>query len=225
MSAGLLAMLGVAQAAGPGLDLLLRPAALRTAPVVADRETLDVFGMAYYDSVPGSEAGLGGRGLSLELSGLWPGIAPNRWLLSAGATQNRTRFTFGGAASDAFTFRPTVVDLHLCAGLMPWFAQQEVPAVDGYMVVLGGVHASALGARPLARPQVAFAPQLTVGMGLATRSLPVRMRAEVRADLVPHFSPGAGRVELPSSALTWSWYPGSAALSVLVGVGMGGTGE
>jgi hypothetical protein len=32
-------------------------------------------------------------------------------------------------------------------------------------------------------------------------------------------------VELPSSALTWSWYPGSAALSVLVGVGMGGTGE
>jgi hypothetical protein len=219
----LLAGLATAQAASPGLDLLLRPTTLRTRPVTAQTETLDVFGLPTYGFVSREETGLGGRGLALELSGLWQDLAPNRWLLSLGVAQNRTRLTFGGVDGDAFSFAPTTTDLHLCAGLLPWFAQQQVLPVDGYMVVLGGVHASTLGAEPLARSQVAFAPQLSLGMGVATRRSPVRLRVETRLDLVPHFGSGDGRVELPNSTLAWSWYPGSAALSLLVGVGLGGT--
>jgi hypothetical protein len=223
VSATLLASLVAAQAASPGLDLMLCPSSLRTRPVTADLETLDVFGQAMYNRVPANEVGLGGRGLLLELSGLWEDIAPNRWLLSAGVAQNRSQLTFGGEQGNAFTFQPTTTDLHLSAGVLPWFGQKDVPAVDGYMLVLGGVHAASLRAKPLAKNQVAFAPELSVGMGMATRRSPVRLRAEVRADLVMHFGSGDGRVELPNQALTWSWYPGSAALSVLVGAGFGGT--
>lgn len=213
-----LAMFGApAVASAPAVDLLVKPLTAQTHPVVADTEFLDVFGQALLTRVSPDLGGLGHRGLLAEVSGIFPAFAPNRWVVSTGWSHARTRYVF-----DGLTFAPTTMDMHLTAGILPWFYQQKVPVVDGYMVVLAGVHAQTLSAQPISPTQIAFAPQLTGGLGIGTRQTSVRVRLETRVDFVLHFSPGDGRVELPSRAFVWRWYPASAAISVLLGVGFGG---
>lgn len=209
----------VASAAQPsslGVDLLVKPITAQTSAVVVDTETLDIYGGSILERIRPERGGLGNRGLLLELSDTNAILNPNRWLLSVGCSSVRNRYRF-----DGLTFAPTVVDLHLTGGLLAWFGQQKIFDVDGYLIMLGGLRGETLSARPIAPTSIALAPQLTLGMGLGTRTLPSRLRIEVRTDLVPHFLPGDGRVELPTKALVWRWYPASAAISILFGVGFG----
>ena len=215
MSLALLPLVSQALA-GPSVDMLVVPISAHTRAVAVAEERIDVLGFTNAQPQHGREVGLGNRGLLVEVGGPLRGLHPTGWVVSTGLTQARTRYRF-----ETFTFSPTSIDSHLTVGLFPWFSYRRVPEVDGYAIALLGVHGSILSARPLVGTYVAFAPRMSLGFGMGTRTLPARLRVEVRADLVPHFGTGNGRAELPNSAVTWTWWPGSAAMSVLVGGGFG----
>ena len=93
------------------------------------------------------------------------------------------------------------------------------PKLDGYGLLAGGLQLSVLGAEPFTTA-VAPAVHAAGALGVGSRAGRVRARMELRTDLALRLDHLAGTAERPVGSFHWSWFPGEAALSLVLGVGL-----
>lgn len=198
--------------AGPELHVLLSPAVLQTPRIVAHHTELDLMGQPVDEARLPDRTPFQGQGLGLALLyGIPSGLA---------FVEATVRFTTPLYELPGFTFAPVTSSIRVDGGGLGWFDTfGSPPRVDGYGLAGGGLQLSVLAAPPFT---TAVAPALhgTAGLGIANRTGATRLRAEVRADLALRLDHLEGRAEQPVGAFTWSWFPGEAALSLVLGVGL-----
>lgn len=208
--------LGCAAAlAGPlEVDLSASVGQVGTPGLVAHQAGTDVWGQPVRERLPPEQIPLQ-PALSLDLL---PGpIGDTEWLISFGGGWERRAWDLPNLA-----FRPTVVEGRALVGLRAFFdALGDEPTTDGFGRVAAGLQVSGLSAAPFAR---ALAPAMVteLGLGITGRRAPTRLRAELRGELVLRLDRLRGTAALPTSTFEWTWWPGSAGLSLWVGGGRDG---
>lgn len=197
------------------IAILVAPAVLQTPRVSAQDETLDVMGTPLVDHRAPDARPLGGQGLGVAW--LRDG-EDDHWFVEAGLRVDAPRYELPG-----FTFAPLTTSIRLDAGGLSWFDHggPETPAIDGYGLFAAGLQVSILGAEPFTTA-VAPAVHTAASLGVGARGGRVRPRLELRTDFALRVDHLAGRAERPTSAFTWTWWPGEAALSLVVGATFAG---
>lgn len=201
------AIVGVAVAA-PEVDVLYEHLALSTARVTTFSETGPVGAASQVRTFPEDRFDLG---LAVEL--LWEQPSHEELLASLGVRTYRTHLP-----PEATTFDATVTDLRAGMGLHSWFSHDE-PGIDGYILFTGGGALSVLSLPPWPTTLV---PALNgaFAIGLSNRRGRGRIRGELRVSATLRTDRFSGRAQLPEEALIWHHYPGSMAISLLVGAGL-----
>lgn len=212
----MIALLAGLAFARPGIDVLLLPLTAHTDSIVTRYEVLDVFGQPVVDRLDADRAGLDHRGIAVEIANTPAVLAPHQWLLMMGVRASNPRFD-----RPAFTFAPTAGELSVGAGLRAWFTPDEEPLLDGYGVGFTGFQLAFVSATPFTRLALAPAATTGLGLGVAGRRGRIRPRIEGRAELAARWDHLEGRLEEPNGAMVFRWFPGSAAVSILVGLGFG----
>ncbi len=214
----MIALLAQGALAGPvrvsTIEVLATPATLHTASVSAADEVRDVNGQPQVTRLTPDRVGLEDRGLVVEIATPAGGMAPHEYLVMFGARIANPRFE-----RTAFTFAPTAAEFTVDTALRGWFSPDREPLLDGYALAFTGVQLGFVAAAPFTRPTVAPALRTGGGIGVEGRRGTVRPRLEARVDIAARWDSLDGRVEEPTSAFTWRWFPGSAAASLFVGCG------
>jgi hypothetical protein len=214
----LFALFADALAAPLRVDVLLSPAVLQTPRITAAHEGVDVFGAPTDLRRRPDQQPLGGQGLGIALLA---DQDASMWFVEVLTRVTVPRYEFRN-----WTFTPVATSVRLDGGALVWFdGVGDRPAVAGYGVLAGGLQLSLLGARPFVTA-VAPAVHGSTSLGVGSHGEKLRFRAEFRGDLALRVDHLAGRAERPQGAFTWSWWPGEAALSLVVGIGLpaGGAG-
>ena len=213
-----LALVAAALAAPLRVDVLLSPAVLQTPRIAAAHQGVDVFGAPTDHRRSPDQQPLGGQGLGVALLA---DQDASMWFVESLIRVTLPRYDFRN-----WTFAPVATSARLDGGALVWFdATGARPAVAGYGVLAGGMQLSLLGAQPFVTA-VAPAVHGATSLGVGSRGDELRFRAEFRGDLALRLDHLAGHAERPQGAFTWSWWPGEAALSLVVGIGLpaGGAG-
>lgn len=202
-----------ALAAPAEVDVMFSAAGVGTPALVTRDETTDVWGQTQQAAVPLDRLPFQ-PALAVEWFGGPPG--DTEWMLGLSGAWERRTWEFPGS-----DLRASVAELRATVGLRAFFEpgwDDDEPRADGYGVVAAGVQGAWLSAEPFAS---ALAPSMVgqFGLGAGSRRGPVRVRAEVRADLVFRVDHLDVHAERPDGAVAFSWWPGSAGIGVWVGGG------